>query len=87
MRNVGIFYAYWCTEWDADYLSFIKKVKDLGYDQLELNGAALAEMAPSERQLIVDEAKKQNISLLSFSKSEAKTKSFNSFFIRLSIFF
>jgi D-psicose/D-tagatose/L-ribulose 3-epimerase len=63
MRKVGIFYAYWCTEWDADYLPFIKKVKDLGFDQLEIGGISLVDMSVSDRKLIVDEAKKQNIAL------------------------
>ncbi len=39
MRNIGIYYAYWTQEWDVDFLPYIKKVKNLGFDQLEINGA------------------------------------------------
>lgn len=32
----GIYYAYWETEWGGDFLPYIKKVKDLGFDILEV---------------------------------------------------
>jgi D-psicose/D-tagatose/L-ribulose 3-epimerase len=63
MRNVGIYYAYWCEEWDTDFFPFIKKVKDLGYDQLEINGGTIATMTEAERMRLVNEAKKQDIVL------------------------
>jgi len=37
MNKVGILYGYWCTEWDVDYLPFLEKVKQLGFDTLEIN--------------------------------------------------
>jgi D-psicose/D-tagatose/L-ribulose 3-epimerase len=63
MRKVGIYYGYWFNDWDADFFPLIKKVKDLGFDQLEINGGNLVNMSPSDRKLLVDEAKKQNITL------------------------
>jgi D-psicose/D-tagatose/L-ribulose 3-epimerase len=63
MRKVGIFYAFWFNEWDTDFLPLIKKVKDLGFDQLEISGSTLVDMSASERQALVDEAKKQDITL------------------------
>lgn len=63
MRKVGIYYAYWCNEWDVDFLPFISKVKNLGYDQLEINGGAIVNMSSTERKFLSDEAKRQNITL------------------------
>lgn len=28
----GIYYAYWEKQWGADYLKYVKKVKDQGFD-------------------------------------------------------
>jgi D-psicose/D-tagatose/L-ribulose 3-epimerase len=32
----GIYYAYWESEWSADYLPYIKKAAELGFDILEI---------------------------------------------------
>ncbi|MBI9107640.1 MAG: sugar phosphate isomerase/epimerase [Spirochaetales bacterium] len=32
----GIYYAYWEQEWDGDYLYYIKKAADIGFDILEI---------------------------------------------------
>ncbi len=32
----GIYYAYWEDEWSADYIPYIKKVSELGFDILEI---------------------------------------------------
>ncbi len=32
----GIYYAYWEQEWTADFIPYVKKVKDLGFDILEI---------------------------------------------------
>ncbi|MCL2318537.1 MAG: sugar phosphate isomerase/epimerase [Treponema sp.] len=44
----GIYYAYWEKQWGGDYLKYIKKVKKLGFDILEISCAGLAEM-PAKR--------------------------------------
>jgi D-psicose/D-tagatose/L-ribulose 3-epimerase len=36
MNKVGIFFAYWSQEWDADYTYYIAKVARLGFDILEI---------------------------------------------------
>ncbi len=41
MRKVGIYYAYWTHEWGVDFLPFVKKVKRLGFEILEINGGTL----------------------------------------------
>ena len=40
----GIYYAYWETEWAADYIPYIRKAAKLGFDVLEIGGAALPGM-------------------------------------------
>ena len=37
----GIYYAYWEKKWGADYQKYVKKVKDLGFDILEVSCAGL----------------------------------------------
>ncbi len=63
MRNIGIYYAYWTSEWSADFVPFVKKVKDLGFTQLEVHGGAVAEMTDDGRKRLKDEAGAHDIVL------------------------
>jgi D-psicose/D-tagatose/L-ribulose 3-epimerase len=63
MRKIGIYYAYWTSKWDIDFLPFVSKVKKLGFDQLEINGGTLVNMSDSERRRLKDEAEKHEIQL------------------------
>lgn len=37
MKNrIGIYFAYWTHEWDADFIYYINKVARLGFDTLEI---------------------------------------------------
>lgn len=45
----GIYYAYWEQEWKADYMYYIEKVANLGFDILEI--AATPLVYYSDRQL------------------------------------
>ena len=63
MRKIGIYYAYWTTEWDVDFVPFVSKVKKLGFDQLEINGGTLVNMSGDERKRLKDEAEKHQIKL------------------------
>ncbi len=63
MRKVGIYYAFWTHEWDADFLPFVPKVKALGFDQLEVNGGTVAAMAPKERAALAGAARDAGIRL------------------------
>ena len=62
-RPIGIFYAYWTHEWDVDFLPYIARVKRLGFDLLELNGAMLPDMDSRARRTIKDEAEEAGILL------------------------
>lgn len=46
----GIYYAYWEREWSGDYLNYVKKVADLGFDILEIAAGPLPDY--SEHQLL-----------------------------------
>ena len=63
MRKVGIYYAFWTHEWDADFLPFVPKVKALGFDQLEVNGGTIAAMAPAERARLAGAAREAGLKL------------------------
>ena len=41
----GIYFAYWEKEWDADQIKYIHKVKQLGFDGLEISCAMLREIS------------------------------------------
>ncbi len=63
MRPVGIYYAYWTDQWDVDFFPYLRKVKELGFDQLEINGGALVLMSEDERVRLKTEAEEKGIRL------------------------
>lgn len=62
-KRVGIYYAYWEREWQADFLPYIEKVKKLGFDILEINAGAITEMSAAERRILADSARSHGIEL------------------------
>ena len=46
--NYGIYFAYWEQEWDVDQTQYIKKVKELGFDGLEISCATLKNRTKDE---------------------------------------
>lgn len=63
MNKVGIYYAFWEREWSADFLPYIEKVKNLGFDVLEIAAGALPDMSPKERKLLAETAREAGIKL------------------------
>jgi len=63
MNKIGIYYAYWTHDWDADFHPFIDKVAELGFDVLEVNGGTIARMTSEERQSLKAHADDKNIIL------------------------
>lgn len=59
----GIYFAYWEQEWEADYKKYIKRVKNLGFDILEVSCAALAKMSREDLDNLKNEAKLNDIIL------------------------
>jgi D-psicose/D-tagatose/L-ribulose 3-epimerase len=63
MNDIGIYYAYWTHEWDADFHPFIDRVAGLGFDILEVNAGTVANMTPQERQALKAHADERGIRL------------------------
>lgn len=63
MNKVGIYYAYWTHDWDADFHPYVDKVARLGFDLLEVNGGTIARMTSEERQHLKAHAEAAQISL------------------------
>jgi len=63
MNKVGIYYAYWTHEWDADFIPFVEKVKRLGFDILEINAGTLIKMDSADRRRLKEESERLGIEL------------------------
>ena len=64
MKNpVGIYYAYWEQNWDADFYPYIDKVRKLGFDVLEINAGTVAEMSGGQRRELARAAADAGIKL------------------------
>ena len=63
MNKIGIYYAYWAHEWDADFHPFIEKVADLGFDVLEVNAGTITRLTPAERRRLKAHADERNLTL------------------------
>ena len=63
MNKVGIYFAFWERNWEGDFCHYVRKVKSLGFDVLELGAGALAEMTRPQLQAIADTAHEEGITL------------------------
>jgi D-psicose/D-tagatose/L-ribulose 3-epimerase len=63
MNKIGIYYAYWAQEWDADFHPYIDKVASLGFDLLEVNAGAIAKLSSAERAGLLAHAVDRNVTL------------------------
>jgi D-psicose/D-tagatose/L-ribulose 3-epimerase len=63
MNKIGMFYAYWTHEWDADFHPYIDKAANLGFDILEVHGDSVGKMTPEERKALKKHAVDRNIDL------------------------
>ena len=63
MIKIGIYYAYWTSDWDVDFNPFIDRTAGLGFDVLEVNAATIARMTPEERQRLKAHADDRGIAL------------------------
>ena len=61
--KIGTYFAYWEKEWDVDMFKYIKKVKDLGFDILEVCGGGLMELSDEEAKRFGEEAKNEGLML------------------------
>ncbi len=63
MNKIGIYYAYWTHDWDADFHPFVDKVASLGFDVLEVNAGAIAELTAEERRNLKSHAEDRDLAL------------------------
>lgn len=63
MMKFGTYFAYWEQSWDTDYLKYVKKVADLGFDVLEVGAAGIVNMSDEALYALKSEAEKYNITL------------------------
>ncbi len=63
MIKYGIYFAYWEQEWNGNYLRYIKKIKELGFDILEISCAALKNVSTEELSELKKTAAHYGISL------------------------
>lgn len=63
MNKVGIYYAYWTRDWDADFVPFVSKVAGLGFDILEVNSGTVTNMPNAERDRLRAVAARADIEL------------------------
>lgn len=59
----GIYYAYWETEWEADYLYYVEKVARLGFDILEIGAKPLPNYTPKQIKALKECTKNNGIEL------------------------
>lgn len=64
MNKVGIYYAYWTHDWDADFVPFLSRVKKLGFDVLEINAGTLSAMDSEQlRRLRATSEEEERVSM------------------------
>ena len=59
----GIYYAYWEKMWGGDFRPYVKRVKELGFDILEISCATLLETSERELDELRDLALQHEITL------------------------
>lgn len=63
MKKIGIYYAFWTHDWDADFVPYIARVKRLGFDILEVNSGTVTRMSGAERDRLKHAAAGEEIEL------------------------
>ena len=63
MNPVGIYYAYWTQNWDADFVPYIHKARALGFDILEVNAGTVTRMDDRQRRRLRNAADEAGIEL------------------------
>src|SRR5690554_6356553 len=63
MNKIGIYYAFWERNWDADFVPYVEKVAKLGFNILEVNSGIVTEMSDNQRIQLKNEALRHNIEL------------------------
>ncbi len=59
----GIYYAYWETQWEADYVPYVDRVARLGFDALEVGAKPLPDYSKAQITALRERAKSRGITL------------------------
>jgi D-psicose/D-tagatose/L-ribulose 3-epimerase len=62
-NKVGIFYAYWEHDWDTDFMPYVGRVRNLGFDVLEINAGTFARMSTDAQDALAKKASENGITL------------------------
>jgi len=63
MNKIGMFLNFWEKNWNADYIYYLNKIADLGFDILEFQAQPLLEMSKSKLDEIKKAAKDRNVEI------------------------
>lgn len=61
----GTLYAYWTHEWKADYSRYLEKMKEIGFDVLEISAGNLLEMSNTELEALRSQSQRLGIDITS----------------------
>ncbi|PID56273.1 hypothetical protein CSB45_12135 [candidate division KSB3 bacterium] len=64
MNKIGILYGYWSRDWEVDYTPYLQKVKELGFDTLEINTLYLMNMSDDAKQRFREHADEVGVDVL-----------------------
>ncbi|PIE35409.1 hypothetical protein CSA56_04310 [candidate division KSB3 bacterium] len=64
MNKIGILYGYWSKDWEVDYNPYLQKVKDLGFDTLEINTLHLMNMSDDAQKRFRENADELGVDVL-----------------------
>jgi D-psicose/D-tagatose/L-ribulose 3-epimerase len=63
VNKIGIYYAYWCKDYDADFSYYASKVSKLEFDVFEVNADAVMNISSTARQNLKELVKKENLEM------------------------
>lgn len=63
MNDIGIYYAYWLENMEADVIPYINKAGDLGFDILEIYAATLYDKSDDYLARVKETAEENNLEL------------------------
>ena len=63
MNKIGIMYAYWIQDWTGDYVYYLNKVADLGFDILEVGTTHILDMSDSNLKKLKSAATERGIEI------------------------
>lgn len=63
MNKIGIYFAYWSKDWSADYVYYLNKVADLGFDILEVSSDHILNMTDDNLKKLKNAAVERDIEI------------------------